>query len=56
MVTSMNLIINKKTAPYMLRWEDGSLINVDGVANVSRLAIHPTLDPIIGLGVTVKNS
>ena len=46
----MNLIINKKTAPYMLRWEDGSLINVDGVANVSRLAIHPTLDPIIGLG------
>ena len=50
MVTSMNLIINKKTAPYMLRWEDGSLINVDGVANVSRLAIHPTLDPIIGLG------
>ena len=46
----MNLIINKKTAPYMLRWEDGSLINVDGVANVGRLAIHPTLDPIIGLG------
>lgn len=46
----MNLIINKKTAPYMLRWEDGNLINVDGVANVDHLAIHPTLDPIVGLG------
>jgi hypothetical protein len=34
----------------MLRWEDGSLINVDGIATVGSLAIHPTLDPIVGLG------
>lgn len=46
----MNLKISKKTAPYMLRWEDGSLINVDGVAAVRGLAIHPTLDPTVGLG------
>lgn len=46
----MNLKIGKKTAPYMLRWEDGSLVNVDGVANVGSLAIHPTLDPIVGMG------
>jgi hypothetical protein len=46
----MNLKIGKKTAPYMLRWEDGSLINVDGVATVGSLAIHPTLDPMVGLG------
>jgi hypothetical protein len=44
----MNLTISKKTAPYMLRWEDGSLINVDGVATVGGIAIHPTLDPIVG--------
>lgn len=46
----MNLKISKKTAPYMLRWEDGSLINVEGVATVGSLAIHPTLDPMVGLG------
>lgn len=46
----MNLKISKKTAPYMLRWEDGSLINVEGVATVGSLAIHPTLDPEVGLG------
>ena len=46
----MNLKIGKKTAPYMLCWEDGSLINVDGVADVGSLAIHPTLDPMVGLG------
>ena len=46
----MNLKIGKKTAPYMLRWEDGSLINVEGVATVGSLAIHPTLDPLVGLG------
>jgi hypothetical protein len=46
----MNLKISKKTAPYILRWEDGSLINVDGVATVRGLAIHPTLDPIVGMG------
>lgn len=46
----MNLKIGKKTAPYMLRWEDGSLINVDGVATVGRLSIHPTLDPFAGWG------
>lgn len=46
----MNLTISKKTAPYMLCWEDGSLINVDGVATVRGLAIHPTLDPVVGLG------
>lgn len=46
----MNLIISKKTAPYMLRWEDGSLINVDGIAAVRGVAIHPTLDPMVGLG------
>jgi hypothetical protein len=46
----VNLTISKKTAPYMLRWEDGSLINVDGVAAVRGLAIHPTLDPMVGQG------
>jgi hypothetical protein len=46
----MNLKISKKTAPYMLRWEDGSLVNVEGVADVGSLAIHPTLDPMVGLG------
>jgi hypothetical protein len=46
----MNLKISKKTAPYMLRWEDGSLINVDDIASVGSLAIHPTLDPMVGLG------